>query len=127
MVSEAVGSFNNFDEVIYMNKQQLLSVAIGSAFAAVTLMPVAHAANPFAADTLQNGYQVAQADAKAKDGKCGEGKCGAEKKKDGKCGEGKCGADKKKDGKCGEGKCGAEKDKKKDGKCGEGKCGGKKS
>jgi uncharacterized low-complexity protein len=127
-VSEVVGSFNNFDEVIFMNKQQLLSVAIGSAFAAVTLMPVAHAANPFAADTLQNGYQVAQADAKAKDGKCGEGKCGADKKKkDGKCGEGKCGADKKKDGKCGEGKCGAEKDKKKDGKCGEGKCGGKKS
>jgi uncharacterized low-complexity protein len=110
-----------------MKKHQLLSVALGSAFAAATLLPVAHAANPFGADTLQNGYQVAQANTKAKDGKCGEGKCGAEKKKDGKCGEGKCGADKKKDGKCGEGKCGAEKDKKKDGKCGEGKCGGKKS
>lgn len=98
MVSEAVGSFNNFDEVIFMNKQQLLSVAIGSAFAAVTLMPVAHAANPFAADALQNGYQVAQADVKATDGKCGEGKCGADmkKKKDGKCGEGKCGADEQK-------------------------------
>ena len=101
-----------------MNKQQLLSVAVGSAFAAVTLMPVAHAANPFAADTLQNGYQVAQTDIKKKDGKCGEGKCGAEKKKDGKCG-----ADKKKDGKCGEGKCGGDMKKKKDGKCGEGKCG----
>jgi uncharacterized low-complexity protein len=122
-VWRAVESFNNFDEVIFMNKQQLLSVAIGSAFAAVTLMPVAHAANPFAADTLQNGYQVAQTDIKKKDGKCGEGKCGAEKKKDGKCGEGKCGADKKKDGKCGEGKCGGDMKKKKDGKCGEGKCG----
>lgn len=93
---EAVGSFNNFDEVIFMNKQQLLSVALGSAFAAATLMPVAHAANPFSADTLQNGYQVAQADIKAKDGKCGEGKCGADKKKDGKCGEGKCGGEEKK-------------------------------
>jgi len=114
-----VECINNFDEVISMNKQQLLSVAMGYAFAAVTLMPVAHAA-----DTLQNGYQVAQTDIKKKDGKCGEGKCGAEKKKDGKCGEGKCGADKKKDGKCGDGKCGAE--KKKDGKCGEGKCGDEK-
>lgn len=96
-----------------MKKQQLLSIALGSAFAAATLMPVAHAANPFSADTLQNGYQVAQADTKAKDGKCGEGKCGGaeSKAKDGKCGEGKCGADKKKDGKCGEGKCGGEEKK----------------
>ncbi len=96
-----------------MNKQPLLNAAVGAAFAAATLMPVAHAANPFAADTLQSGYQVAQADTKAQDGKCGEGKCGADKKKDGKCGEGKCGAqkDKKKDGKCGEGKCGSDKKK----------------
>lgn len=103
-----------------MKKQTLTSLAIGSAFAAVALTPVAHAAdNPFAAKQLNAGYQLAQADTKGKEGKCGEGKCGAEKKA----------ADKKKDGKCGEGKCGADKkptDKKKDGKCGEGKCGASK-
>jgi len=83
-----------------MKKQNLVSLAVGSAFAAITLNPVAHAAdNPFAADKLTAGYQLAQAD-KTKDGKCGEAKCGAdkkaaEKKKDGKCGEAKCGADKK--------------------------------
>lgn len=104
-----------------MNKQQLLTIALGSAFAAVTLVPAHAAGNPFSAKTLDVGYQVAQADmkmdSKAKDGKCGEGKCGEDKKmkkkKDGKCGEGKCGADKKddkaKDGKCGEGKCGTDK------------------
>lgn len=103
-----------------MKKQTLASLAIGSAFAAVALTPVAHAAdNPFAAKQLSAGYQLAQADTKGKDGKCGEAKCGADKKaaekqKDGKCGEAKCGADKKaaekkKDGKCGEAKCGANK------------------
>ena len=107
-----------------MNKQQLLTIALGSAFAAVASLPAQAVSNPFAAKSLDTGYQVAQADmkgdAKAKDGKCGEAKCGADKKmdkkKDGKCGEGKCGADKKmdskaKDGKCGEGKCGADKKK----------------
>lgn len=83
-----------------MKKQKLASLAVGSAFAAITLSPVAHAAdNPFGANQLATGYQLAQAD-KTKDGKCGEAKCGAdkkvtEKKKDGKCGEAKCGADKK--------------------------------
>ena len=112
-----------------MNKQQLLAIALGSAFAAVASLPAHAAANPFAAKTLDAGYQVAQSDmkadmkgeTKAKDGKCGEAKCGADKKmgtkaKDGKCGEAKCGADKKmdskaKDGKCGEAKCGADKKK----------------
>lgn len=100
-----------------MNKQQLLAIALGSAFATVASLPAHAAANPFAAKTLDAGYQVAQADmkadmktdmkadmkgeTKAKDGKCGEAKCGADKKmdskaKDGKCGEAKCGADKKK-------------------------------
>jgi uncharacterized low-complexity protein len=71
--------------------------------------------NPFGMQVLDQGYQVAEADTKAKDGKCGEGKCGGNtetKAKDGKCGEGKCGgkADTKtKDGKCGEGKCGGAK------------------
>lgn len=100
-----------------MNKQQLISIALGSAFAAVTTLPAHAAGNPFAAKTLDAGYQVAQADTKAKEGKCGEGKCGGDKKgatkaKDGKCGEAKCGADKK----AKEGSCGG--DKKKDGSCG---------
>lgn len=103
-----------------MKKQNLVSLAIGSAFAAVALTPIAHAAdNPFSVAKLEAGYQLAQADTKTKDGKCGEGKCGGDKKA----------AEKKKDGKCGEGKCGADKkpaDKKADGKCGEGKCGAKK-
>jgi uncharacterized low-complexity protein len=80
-----------------MKKQQLLTIALGSAFAAVTLMPAHAAGNPFAAKTLDAGYQVAQADTKAKDGKCGEAKCGADKKAK----EGSCGGDKKKDASCG--------------------------
>ena len=103
-----------------MKTTKIVSLAIGSAFAAVALTPTAHAAegNPFSSAKLEAGYQLAQADSKGKEGKCGEAKCGAdkkagEKKKDGKCGEGKCGADKKAgekkmDGKCGEAKCGAD-------------------
>lgn len=106
-----------------MKTTKIVSLAIGSAFAATALTPLAHAAsdNPFAATKLEAGYQLAQAETKGKDGKCGEAKCGAdkkaaEKKKDGKCGEAKCGADKKAtekkvDGKCGEAKCGADKKK----------------
>jgi uncharacterized low-complexity protein len=91
-----------------MKKHNLVSLAVGSAFAAVALTPLAHAAgdNPFGATRLDAGYQLAQADTKQKDGKCGEAKCGAdkkaaEKKKDASCGadkkgaEAKCGADKK--------------------------------
>jgi uncharacterized low-complexity protein len=105
---------SNFQEH-FMNKQHLITIALGSAFAAATLLPAHAAGNPFAAKTLDAGYQVAQADTKAKDGKCGEGKCGGDKK-----------TTKAKDGKCGEGKCGGDKGKAKDGKCGEGKCGGDK-
>jgi uncharacterized low-complexity protein len=104
-------------------KKSIVSLAVGSAFvASAALAPVANAAdNPFAGAKLESGYQLAQADTKTKDAKCGgdkgkEAKCGGDKAKDAKCG-----ADKKKEGKCGEGKCGA--DKKKEGKCGEGKCG----
>jgi len=86
-----------------MKKQNLVSLAAGSALAAIALNPVAHAAdNPFGATRLQAGYQLAQADAAMKDGgdkkmdaSCGADKKAAEKKKDGKCGEAKCGADKK--------------------------------
>ena len=107
-----------------MKKQNFVSLAVGSAFAAVALSPVAHAAeNPFGATKLEAGYQLAQADTKMKDGSCGgdkkmDAKCGAEKK----AAEAKCGADKKKDASCGaakkstEAKCGA--DKKKDAACG---------
>ncbi len=71
---------SNFQEY-FMNKQHLITIALGAAFAAATLLPAHAAGNPFAAKTLDAGYQVAQADTKAKDGKCGEGKCGADKKK----------------------------------------------
>ena len=82
-----------------MKKHKLVSLAVGSAFAAVALTPLAHAAgdNPFGATRLDDGYQLAQADTKQKDGKCGEAKCGADKKK----AEAKCGADKKTDASCG--------------------------
>jgi uncharacterized low-complexity protein len=118
---KAVNNSHSTFQEHFMNKQHLITIALGSAFAAATLLPAHAAGNPFTAKTLDAGYQVAQADmksdSKAKDGKCGEGKCGADKKiikaKDGKCGEGKCGGDKAKvkDGKCGEGKCGGDKKK----------------
>ena len=106
-----------------MNKKHVpLATAVGVAFLASASMNVSAAntnANPFAAEELSSGYNLAMlsehgADDKKKEGKCGEGKCGEEgKKKEGKCGEGKCGEEGKKD----EGK-------KQEGKCGEGKCGG---
>jgi len=90
-----------------------ISLAVGAAFvASATLSPAAFAAdNPFGMTKLDSGYQLAMADEKAKDAKCGaekkkDAKCGGNKKKDAKCGAEK--AKKKKDGKCGEGKCGAE-------------------
>jgi uncharacterized low-complexity protein len=121
------------------NTQKTAALAIAGAFAlSVSATTVTAAENPFSAQTLSAGYQVADNHAeKGADGKCGEGKCGAEKAKkmkDGKCGEGKCGAEKAKkmkDVKCCEGKCGADKKAKemKDGSCGaegktkDGKCG----
>lgn len=90
-----------------MKKHNLVSLAVGSAFAALTLSPAAQAAdNPFGTTRLQAGYQLAQADTKMKDGNCGgDKKVAAEKKRDGKCGEAKCGAAKKK----AEANCGANK------------------
>jgi uncharacterized low-complexity protein len=89
--------------------------------------------NPFAMQSLQQGYQVAAADDKVMEGKCGgakgmEGKCGGAKdandkagakakSKEGKCGEGKCGGSKAKT-KAMEGKCGGDKAKAMEGKCG---------
>ena len=71
-----------------------LAAAVGAAFvASATLAPLASAGeNPFAAQELTSGYNLA---GKHSEGKCGEGKCGGDKAaKEGKCGEGKCGGDK---------------------------------
>lgn len=57
-----------------------LAAAVGAAFVATAaLAPMASASeNPFAAQELTSGYNLAGKDA---EGKCGEGKCG-----EGKCG-----------------------------------------
>ncbi|MBU2885950.1 hypothetical protein KO507_09275 [Gilvimarinus agarilyticus] len=92
-----------------------MAAAVGAAFmASAAMTSVATAAeNPFAAETLQSGYKLADAE-----GKCGEGKCGEEKAdREGKCGEEKA----ESEGKCGEGKCGEAKADT------EGKCGGEKA
>ena len=106
-----------------------LSLALGTAFTfSLATSPIVNAAeNPFAMQSLDKGYMVADAD-KMKDGKCGEGKCGASKTKS-KAKEGNCGGDMEKDaaaGKMKDGKCG-DAAKMKDGKCGEGKCGASKT
>ncbi|MGK0498795.1 MAG: putative low-complexity protein [Oceanicoccus sp.] len=107
-----------------ISKKTKLAAALGAAFLATSVAPLASAdTNPFAANQLSSGYDLANFGAHAekadKEGKCGEGKCGEGKKaeKEGSCGEGKAA----KEGSCGEGK--AEKAGK-EGKCGEGKCGG---
>lgn len=61
-----------------MKKQMIKPLTLGSAFvlsAALAGSAVA-AENPFAAEELRTGYQVAGAG----EGKCGEGKCGGDKK-----------------------------------------------
>jgi uncharacterized low-complexity protein len=118
----------NRSEIIPMKKTLITSLTLGSALAFGAVAAGADT-NPFGAQALTQGYQLAAAEAKAEEGKCGEAKCGGDmKKEEGKCGEGKCGGDKKEEGKCGEGKCGG--DKKAEGACGgdkkaEGACGGK--
>lgn len=84
-----------------------LAIAIGTAVAgSLSAVSTADAdTNPFGMSELSSGYmQVAQAEMK-----CGEGKCGGEKMKEQmkKAGEGKCAgakptdSEKKADGKCG--------------------------
>lgn len=104
-----------------MSKKNLspVAAAVGAAFLASTAMNVSAgnaSANPFAAEKLSSGYNLAMSeheqDDKQKEGRCGEGKkkegtCGEGKKKEGMCGEDKMQEGKKKEGKCGEGKCGA--------------------
>ncbi len=120
-----------------MNKtQKTISLAIGGAFAlSIAASTVNAAENPFALKSLSSGYQVADNQTKAKDGKCGTGKCGANMKKSEKVAEGNCSAEKAHEGKCGgektvEGKCSA--DKAHEGKCSadkaaEGKCSAEKA
>ena len=80
-----------------------IALALSGAFAlSIGAASINAAENPFAIKSLSSGYQVADADSKAKEGSCSEGKCSAEMKKetgakakDGKCGEGKCSAEKK--------------------------------
>jgi uncharacterized low-complexity protein len=99
------------------NIKKPLAAALGAAFLASAIAPVASAAmNPFSAQHLNGGYDLPNYD-KHVEGKCGEGKCGEGKTGEGKCGEGKAGEGKCGEGKAGEGKCG-------EGKAGEGKCGG---
>lgn len=111
-----------------MNKtQKTIALAIGGAFVlSIAATSVNAASNPFAMKTLASGYQVADNDAKMKDGKCATGKCGATKKvKEASCSaekakEGTCSAEKMKESsysteKAKEASCSAEKAK--EGKC----------
>ena len=129
--------------IIMANIKKPLAAALGAAFLASSIAPLASAAvNPFSPQQLSGGYDLPNFD-KAPEGKCGEGKCGEKRAaNEGKCGgaadkagEGNCG-EKMKEGSCGEkmkeGSCGGKADKAKEGSCGdkagtkagEGKCGG---
>lgn len=79
------------------SKLNPLAATLGAAvMASAFAMPAQADQNPFAAEDLAAGYQLADNHGG------GEGKCG-----EGKCGEGSCGEDKDGEGKCGEGKCGS--------------------
>lgn len=126
------------------SKKKAMSVAVGSAFVAgMAMTPMAGAAeNPFAMQSLDRGYMVADSHMQ---GKCGSGKCGGMKSGEAKCGMGMMDANK--DGKVTKEEAMkaheamfAAKDANKDGvldademkafmegKCGAGKCGGMKS
>lgn len=87
--------------------QKTIALAISGAFAlTIAATSVNAAENPFSAKSLSSGYQVADADIKMKDGKCGAGKCGASKKKameeniGEKTHDGSCSAEKSAEGKC---------------------------
>ncbi len=120
------------------NSKRPLAAALGAAFLASSIAPLVSAeANPFSAQPLNGGYNLASYDKHAEGG-CGgnkpegEGTCGGAKAEgegadgetkadgEGKCGEGKCGGDKA----AGEGDADATKADG-EGKCGEGKCGAK--
>lgn len=88
-------------------KKATRTTMLGASLAAAALLPgITQAGNPFVANPLPQGYDLAnyeKPEGKCGEGKCGEGKCGAAPETTSKSeGEGKCG-----EGKCGEGKCGA--------------------
>tara|TARA_R110001592_G_scaffold337300_1_gene623600 strand:+ start:219925 stop:220260 length:336 start_codon:yes stop_codon:yes gene_type:complete len=97
-----------------------LAAALGAAFLASSIAPIATAAvNPFSAQQLSGGYDLPNFD-KHEEGSCGgkkgaEGSCGDKKGAEGSCGdkkgaEGSCGDKKGAEGSCGEkgeeGSCG---------------------
>jgi uncharacterized low-complexity protein len=99
-----------------------LAVALGAAFLATSIAPLVSAeANPFSAQQLSGGYDLASHQ-KDTEGKCGEGKCGEKKAAhEGKCAGDKASGEDSGDTKAaGEGSCG-------DMKTGEGNCGGNKT
>ena len=107
------------------DKKKAIGVAMGSAFmAGMAMVPLANAAqDPFALQSLQFGYMVADnhMGGKGAEAKCGQGKCGGMKSEAAapKAGEAKCGQ-----GKCGGMKSEAAPPKAGEAKCGQGKCGG---
>jgi len=110
------------------NIRKPLAAALGAAFLASSVAPLASAAsNPFSTQLLSGGYDLANYD-KA-EGKCGdkkaEGSCG-DKKAEGSCGdkkaEGSCG-DKKAEGSCGDKSAQEVRDSGEETKVGEGSCG----
>jgi uncharacterized low-complexity protein len=130
-VDHFINNYNckNYRKYIMAHFKKPLALALGTAFFASAVAPLASAeVNPFSAQILSGGYDLASY-SKHEEGKCGEGKCGegkaeAKGEAEGKCGEGKCGDDKAKaevEGKCGEGKCGGDNAEVK--AEGEGKCG----
>lgn len=100
---------------------RISTLASASVLAALALPAAVHAtANPFHAQPIAGGYQLA--DAAMTEGKCGGTKAAtADEKKtaEGKCGGTKAAADKTADGSAPEGKTS-------EGKCGEAKCGANK-
>jgi uncharacterized low-complexity protein len=127
------GNDNNlttYREIIMAQLKKPLAAALGAAFLASSIAPLASAGvNPFSAQQLNGGYDLVNF-GKDAEGKCGEGKCGGDKSGEGSCGEnkageGSCGGDKAGEGSCGEnkageGSCGGD-------KAGEGSCGGDKA
>jgi hypothetical protein len=109
------------------NAKKPLAAALGAAFLATSVAPLASAAvNPFSAQQLSGGYDLAAYDKDEGAGTKaqGEGSCGGSKKAEG---EGSCGGGKKAgdEGSCGAGKTGDETQAGGDTKAdGEGKCGG---
>ena len=83
-----------------MKTSLMTSLVLSSSIALTSGSAMAYD-NPFSANALDSGYQLAKVDSKAKEAKCGEGKCGESKStavkkkaKEAKCGEGKCGESK---------------------------------